>query len=453
MAAVRCAVDRRDGRADAAFASALAIDPTYARAWVARAKCDLTRGNEARALAAVSRARDLGEPGAGDAGPGLVRTFDAVADAAERDALVVRAVTAEDPAVAWSAICAWGEEHGDATLWAQGALGLARVAPSGRDEAARVAQRLAGLGFQGLARLIAASVVATADDSPLSCAGCELAQRLAVDDAMARGPLASAWRAGVRARVGLEEIAARALLNGDAAGSRATAELVARANPNAPGARRLLGVSEGALAARPSADSPPSVISAATWVALGLVVDTGDAGRVLGRLPHDAWIPGDDGVVRGAVALALRGVVPLGALPPEAQVEVRALQNESLGEGGSWPMPAGLDARHQALAQALGAQLAPEARGDREWHLARMNAADRVVAVARSVQALRAASPVDPAAPRTLLAVDPADPLVAATALRLAERVGDAEVERRARAAIRRFARDSATVRGLPVTE
>jgi hypothetical protein len=65
--------------------------------------------------------------------------------------------------------------------------------------------------------------------------------------------------------------------------------------------------------------------------------------------------------------------------------------------------------------------------------LARVAAVDAVVASAEALVQLGAGGAISPDAPRALLERNAADPLLAATALRLAERVGDRDVARRAR--------------------
>ena len=56
MGDVRCRSNARDEHADRDFARALALDPTYARAWGAKARCALARGDAAGARAAAERA-------------------------------------------------------------------------------------------------------------------------------------------------------------------------------------------------------------------------------------------------------------------------------------------------------------------------------------------------------------------------------------------------------------
>jgi hypothetical protein len=131
------------------------------------------------------------------------------------------------------------------------------------------------------------------------------------------------------------------------------------------------------------------------------------------------------------VELASHGVLAGAALPPEGALELAVIRGEPPAE----PLPP-LDARHRYLALAL---LHPDAAATRELgaRLAPARASDPVVAAAASLARLApGAPPLEADAPRMLLARDPTDPLLAATALRLAERVGDRDVARRARAAL-----------------
>ncbi len=85
IAAVRCAADPRDARADDAFARAFAADATYAPAWEAKARCALSRGDERGAAAAARRAAEL-DPTA-DGANVLVARAVAPGGATTRDAL------------------------------------------------------------------------------------------------------------------------------------------------------------------------------------------------------------------------------------------------------------------------------------------------------------------------------------------------------------------------------
>jgi hypothetical protein len=148
-------------------------------------------------------------------------------------------------------------------------------------------------------------------------------------------------------------------------------------------------------------------------------------------VPHVQPVAGDDRVVRPAVELVSRGVLPAALLPPDGAVELSAIHGDRPAE----PLPP-LDARHEYLALALAHPESPRARelGER---LAPARISDVAVAAAWClVRLARGAPPLDVDAARALLALDPADPLLAAIALRLAVKVGDADVARRARAAL-----------------
>jgi hypothetical protein len=302
---------------------------------------------------------------------------------------------------------------------------------------ARSAEQLAGLGEIREARHVAAAA-ADADAEPTSC--CALAARLAIDEALERRDLAVARRRASRLRVPDDEVAARALLAGQVDAAREVASRVLLGGGRAFGAALVLAAIERAPAPPIDAATPPA--SGAAWVAYAKELQRGASASestraALAPLPHAPIVPGDDRVVRVAVELAARGAIGTADVPPDGLVELHVLGGAVLPEGWSPPDPRTLDARHEYLALALTAPKAPatlalEARfaqllpPDLDW----------VVAVASAVERLGGGAPIDPAMPATLLARDPDDPLLAAAALRLAERVGDAEVARRARAAM-----------------
>ena len=138
---------------------------------------------------------------------------------------------------------------------------------------------------------------------------------------------------------------------------------------------------------------------------------------------------GDDRVERPAVGL-------VSARPPDRRPSASRRRRRARGPGRASRVPStqqgALDARHEYLSLALAHPDAPRAR-DLAKALAVVGAGDDLVAVASALVQLAAGAEVPPDAPRALLARNPADPLLAATALRLAERVGDRDVARRAR--------------------
>jgi hypothetical protein len=154
-----------------------------------------------------------------------------------------------------------------------------------------------------------------------------------------------------------------------------------------------------------------------------------EARETLAALPW-AIVPGDDLIVRAAVELVSRGVLNPSVLPPDGAIELAALRGER-----SPPPTAHLDERHEYLALSLSGANSARAH-ELGLRLARFASVDPIIHAAQALLPLASGSPIPPDAPRTLLAHNPADPLLAAVALRLAEKVGDADVVRRARATL-----------------
>jgi hypothetical protein len=350
--------------------------------------------------------------------------------ASVREALLALTRTAPDRVVAWEALASWAQAHGDVASWASALRELVRLAPARRAAAARAAEELAGLGAIGSARSVAAAAVDAAE-SPMS-ADAPLAARLAVDEAIARGGADEVRRRATRARVGLGEAAARALLGGKPTLARALAGEVAAAAPTARGARLVLAASGAAdvIAASVDARAGDALPSAAEVVAFGVAfAAAGPSPGVLAAIAHEPLVPGDDRTVRPAVELVSRGLLDADVLPPGGAVELAAL-------GGALPTDRGpLDPRHEYLALALTHPDAPRAR-ELRVQLVAVGGDDPIVAASSALVDLAAGGAIAAGAPRALLSRDPADPLLAATALRLAEKTGDADVERRARAVL-----------------
>ncbi len=439
VGAVRCALDPRDAQADDAFARALRVDDRYAGVWTAKAKCALARKDDAAMASAARRAAEL-DPSPDGAHSLLARAGHAVRDATTRDALVALTATASDRVAAWDALAAWAESRGDVALWAKALEAVVTIAPARRDAVARAAEELAGAGEIAEARAIAAAA-ATAEDRPLSEERHPLAVRLAVDDALAQGDARAVELRATRAHVDLEEVAARALLAGRRDLARGLASIVLRADPDASGMRLVLAACDGEDVAGTASDvrRHGARASGAALVAFGVAVvravSPEDARATLAAIVHGPVVAGDDRVVRPAVELTSRGALDAGALPAEGLVEIAALRDETSGEGPSMPDRRALDARHEYLALALTDPRAPRATelGDR---LASVAASDPIVAAAAALVQLATGSPIDPAAARAMLQRDPGDPLLAATALRLARKTGDADMASRARAAL-----------------
>jgi hypothetical protein len=204
------------------------------------------------------------------------------------------------------------------------------------------------------------------------------------------------------------------------------------------GARLVLAVAEGAdlLGAAVSARAGDAPASGAAIMAFGAalvhVASLAQARSTLASIPHLPVVPGDDRAVRAAVALVSQGVLPVDVLPPDGVVELFVVTGPTTAHPSVAVDDAALDRRHRYLALALtqpGSPLVRELAG----RLHAVSPTDPVVAAATAIAQLAEGGPIAPDAPRILLARNPADPLLAAVALRLAEKTGDADVARRAR--------------------
>jgi tetratricopeptide (TPR) repeat protein len=436
LAEVRCSSNPRDARASEALTRALALDGRYARAWEAGAKCALRRGDPRTALSAARRATDL-DPSADGATAVLARQLGASKSPTTRSALVVVTLTARDPLIAWDTLAAWTEERGDVALWARALQALVKIAPSRRDAVARAAENLAGVGEIGEARAVAAAA-ADADEEPLSEERHPLAARLAVDEAIARRDMGAMRRRATRVRLGADEVAARALLHGELDLARELATTIAAGDPSALGARLVLAAGQGgdllgaAGEVRRAAQPVPGAVMVAFGSVLVHAVSPEQARATLASTAPGAIVPGDDRVVRAAVELVLRGALDEGVLPADGAIELAGSRAPSTNTGLATQGDRVLDARHEYLALALVHPEAPRV-AELSERLAGVAALDPVVAAARALVQLGTRAPIDRAAPRALLASHPADPLVAATVLRLAEKTGDDDSAQRAR--------------------
>jgi hypothetical protein len=473
---VRCVMSHRDaGRAgpetpgaDGAFARALAIDPAYAPALEARARCAASRGDERAAREDEERAAAL-DPLAirppillAEAPPAATRP-DALpgahSDEAEgwRDRLVSLALLHGTSPAAWDALAAWGTSHGDATLVARALANVARLVPARKAELAARAAALAGDGELVAARALAAALVdepgdrSSGGEGPAPAA-MPLVARLAVDEALARRDEDAARRRATRAHIGLDVVAGRALLAGDATLARDLAEPVVAADPRATGARMVL-----ATAAYRLGD--------AGRVARAFDLHAGDEGRRVPVSPEallpfariverisspdaarrvlDAWAPvsilaGDALVTPVAVDLAALGSLRDDALPLDARVELAARRSEPLP-----PFDAStgeLDARHRLFAWAIG-KPGETATLELARRLSPASGHDSLIAVALARLSLAAGRALGPGGLDPILAVDPGDAILAAAALDLAKRTGDLRAIAPARARLTALAR------------
>ena len=435
MGDVRCRSNARDEHADRDFARALALDPTYARAWGAKARCALARGDAAGARAAAERASRT-DPTADGANVLLART--APAYATTRQSLMALTLTASDPATAWDALATWAKAAGDLGLWSRALVELARVAPARRDEIAGAAEELAGAGEAWEARQVAAAA-AQDDERPLSGSH-PLAARLALDEAIARGDPSAVSQRATRVRLPLDEAAGRAFLAGDRSMAHAIASEAASADPAATGARLVAAASGGGdlLIAVSHVSPADGEASAAALVAFALAfahtTSPQQSRAVLSKVPHRPIVGGDDRVIRPAVLLAWRGSFPAEALPPEGEVELAALRGEALADALTAEGQRVLDARHEYLALAIARPASARAR----VLAARLRGStDSVVAAASALILLATGGSVAPDEPKAMLSRDGADPFLAVAALGLAKKSGDQETARRAREALR----------------
>ncbi len=319
--------------------------------------------------------------------------------------------------------------------------GLARLGLTHRVAAARAAEDLAGDGAMGRAMSLAA-VAVDASDEPLS-ADRSLAARLAVDEAIAGGDPFVVRQRATRGRVGLEEAAARALLDGQREIARSLARSETLADPRAFGARLVLA-GAGASDAMELRDAPPpglQPIAGATWVAYGEamqhVVTLRSARSALTSLPHEPILAGDDRVVRAAVDLAARGVIAPEALPSTGAMELAVVYDGAFA-GGARNVAVdavSLDARHRYLALARAAPLDPRTRelGER---LQGLSCNDPIVSAAAALVDLAAGRRLEPHRARALLDHDPGDAVLASVALRVAELTGETETAKLARAVL-----------------
>jgi Tfp pilus assembly protein PilF len=438
LGGVLCRMDPKDPRAEEAFARALRIDASFEPALDARARCARARGDDgaaaATAMLAVAADPLALSPEVMLAEVEVARTR---AEAA-RDRLVALSLLQGTSVVAWDALAAWGVAHHDAMLVARALGAVARLAPSRKAELADRAVGLAGDGELFAARTLAAALLDAPGDRSSGGEGpapaaIPLVARLAVDEALARHDGARAALRATRAHLGLDVVAGRALLMGDAALARELAEPVVRADPRAKGVRMVLATAafrlgEGDLVTRalemPRSDPAPLPAEAMLPFAelLQRVSSAEAARRMLEAASPIALLAGDALVTPLAVELAAQGVLADEALPADARLELAARRSEVLPAEGA--PAASMDARHLLFAWALER---PTERATLELARRLAPAADHdaLVAVAMARLSLAEGRALSPAALDQLLAVNPADPIVAAAALDLAKRAGD----------------------------
>ena len=441
IGALRCRNAPRDPLAEASFSRALQLDPNNAGAWSARAACAKARGDVDGARAAARRASEL-DPRADGANVILAGSPASREAVSARIALLALTATAREKPVAWEALAAWAHTSGDVALWAHAMKEIARVAPEKRGDVVLAGEELAGLGRTEEARAVAAAAVsASPGDAHVLVTGHPLAARLALDESMEAADPDAPSRRATQVRLSLDEAAGRALLEGRVSTARALAAALSHADPGAVGAMLVLaGSGDGDLmGAAHRANRAGGTSSAAAFVAFGSalvrVASPDDTRATLAALAHAPIVEGDDVVVRPAVELAASGVLTVDALPPDGVVELAALRGNALDEESLANAAQRLDPRHEYLALAM---THPDRDRTRELRdkLNVLSARDPIVATASAL--MKAASGAAPAvtAAQDLLAHDSGNPLLAATALRLAEKGGNADVAKKARAAL-----------------
>jgi tetratricopeptide (TPR) repeat protein len=448
---VRCRLSPKDPDADTAFTRALKADKAYEPALEARARCAALRGNgsqaradEERAAAADPRAPAPQALLAGGGGEG--------AEAARVRLIALTLLHGTDP-VAWDALAAWGVAHRDPEIVARALVEISRIAPTRKWELGGRAVALAGDGNLPQARALAAALVDAPGDRSSggekpSPATIPLVARLAVDEALARRDVDAARRRATSAHLGLDVAAGRALLLGEPELARDLAEPVVLADPGAMGARIALATA----AARLGKDSFGQTLDLARSGRLGTavvveallpfakVVEGVASPEVARRVLEGSKVsllPGDALVTSTAVDLAAAGVLREDDLPTDARIELAARLSS--------PLPvidanAGVDARHLLFAWALE-KPHETATVDLARRLGGAAVRDPLVAVALARLSIAQGWALAPNALDPLLAVDPADPILAAAALDLAKRSGDARAIAPARARLAALAR------------
>ena len=425
---VRCRMPGDGAAADRALARALTLDEGYAPAWEARARCALLRDPTGGLRAAEAPARRAAKEDPRAIAPQLVlaRAAEAAKDAAgARDRLVALTLVHRESLAAWEALAAWGRAHGDSVLVARALAEAVRHAPSSRRTIGDRAVALAGEGELVAARIVAAAAL-DADGPRVS----EATARLGIDAAILAGDVERVRARATRGHVGLDEVAARALLLGDVRMARALAEPLAAADPRAAGARMVLAAAAASL--EPAAFARVFEGARAAQGDVPFVAVAVLAGRLSDAAPADAarsfaaaarYAPpqlGDALASRAGAELAARGVLDGASLPLDARIELAARTRSAPPEPGD-----AVDPRHRLLALAMLRPQSPEALA-----LARTleSAAprDAMIATALAKIAIARGTPPDARAAGRLADIDPSDPIAAAAALDVARSRGDA---------------------------
>lgn len=453
---VRCKIDPKSNSADDAFVRALKIDPTYAPALGAQARCLLARGNP------VDGIRRVDQIAAADRAS---ITFEALfvklaaqraaspADQRARERAIALTVASGENPAAWDALIAWGRAKGDAELLARGFEGLARAAPARSREVEDGALELLGIGHTSLGRRVAVAVADAPAASGIRNVHDATVARLAVDEAILAGHVDRAMSRATRGHVPVAEVAGRALILERPEIAVTLARDVVQADPASGGAAMVLAAAsarDGKILAPPPktregpTDRPPA--ACVLVFAERLAAMNGNSSELarawaarVGPAPMAAHDP-----VTGplAVDLAARGVFAETSLPLELRLELAARRREAPPTLEAGVAQKELDPKHMLLwhvlvdpagapAKSLLARLAPASERDPIVGFA----------LARAALASGAAT-ADPV--RRVIQSAPAHPLLLAAAVEIAKKAGRAEDVSPARARLMAVARTPA---------
>jgi hypothetical protein len=449
---VRCKLSATDPGADAAFARALAADAAYEPALEARARCRTLRGHASAARADEDRAASA-DPRA-PRPQILLADRDGAGAEASRARLIALTLQHGTDTAAWDALAAWGAAHRDPDILARALVEIARLAPTRKWELGGRAVALAGDGNLRQARQLAAALIDAPGDRSSggehpSPASIPLVARLAIDEALARGDADAARRRATSAHVGLDVVGGRALFLGNSTLARDMMDPVILADPEALGARMVRATASARLGdGEPFARTLDLVelrhagasVAAEALLPFAELADemaSLDASRrVLGAL-QTSFLPGDTLVTSFAVELAALGALRADLLPVDARIELAARLFDPIPV---FDVSAGVDARHLLFAWALERPL-DAATLDLARRIGGASTHDPLVAVALARLSLARGWPLAPNALDPLVALDPADPILAAAALDVARRSGDARAIAPARERLTTLAR------------
>lgn len=434
---VQCRLDPKSKSADAAFARALKIDPGYAPARMAEARCALARGAPSEGISA------LGKVAVSDrTSVSLEALFVKIAaarasspeDARARSRAIALTVASGESPASWDALTSWGRGKADYALLARGLIGLLRVAPARSREVEAGVLELLGAGQVSLAREVAAAIVDTPSDRGVAHVHDATVVRLAVDEALLAGDRARAERRATRGRVPLAEVAARALIAERADIAEPIARGLLEADPRSGGAAMVLaailarGDKVSPFTSSLTNDQPPLACALVVAERLTTLGNREVARAWIARVHPSAMSPHDPMLGPLAVDLAARGALPDESLSMELRLELAARRREPPPVATSSSAERGeLDAKHTLLWHVLVDPAGAPAKA----LLSRLHTSsdrDPIVgfSLVRAALASGDAKAWEPA--RRALASSPSHPLLLASALEIAKRAGKDDV-------------------------